>query len=75
MRFDSYVMSQAMSGMEPLIANPDMDEAMKGYRDETVTTEEAVNGTFAFFGTFAQAAPRSRQPRRGRNRSNGRSEN
>ena len=57
MRFDSYVMSQAMSGMEPLIANPDMDEAMKGYRDETVTTEEAVNGTFAFFGKFAQAAP------------------
>ncbi len=57
MRFDSYVMSQAMSGTEPLIANPDMDEAMEGYRDSTVTTEQALNGTFTFFSTFAQAVP------------------
>lgn len=57
MRFDSYVMSQAMSGMEPLIANPDMDEAMEGYRDNSVTTDQTINGTFTFFGTFAQAAP------------------
>ncbi|QNI43559.1 hypothetical protein [Synechococcus sp. A15-28] len=57
MRFDSYVMSQAMSGMEPLIANPDMDEAMQGYRDSSVTTDQTINGTFTFFGTFATAAP------------------
>ena len=57
MRFDSYVMSQAMSGMEPLIANPDMDEAMKGYRDKSVTTDQTINGTFEFFSKFATAAP------------------
>ena len=57
MRFDSYVMSQAMSGMEPLIANPDMDEAMQGYRDSSVTTDQTIDGTFTFFGTFATAAP------------------
>lgn len=57
LQFDSYVMSQAMSDATPLIANPDMDKAMRGNYDDIISASDTEGATLNFFGTFASAVP------------------
>lgn len=57
MTFDSYVMSQAMSGADKLISNPNMDTAMEGEIDSSISIADTESGTYNFFNTFASAIP------------------
>ena len=57
LQFDSYVMSQAMADATPLIANPDMDKAMRGNYGTDISASNTEGATLNFFGTFASAVP------------------
>lgn len=57
MTFDSYVMSQAMSGADKLISNPNMDAAMRDKIDTSISVADTESGTYDFFNTFASAIP------------------
>lgn len=57
LQFDSYVMSQALADATPLIANPDMDKAMRGNYDTVISPSDTEGATLNYFGTFATAVP------------------
>ena len=56
-QFDSYVMSQAVADATPLIANPNMDKAMRGSYDVDISPSDTESATLTYFGTFATAVP------------------
>jgi len=51
--YDSYLMSEAITGRSDQVPNPDIEDIINKKRDSSTTIEQTITGSLNFFGAFA----------------------